>query len=425
MKSNRPAPAAAIEASLQAKSTNLMNTVLLFIVGLSLAGSGFSFMRFDFMGLRVHPYLVVIGTFFPLLAIARLHYIPPRIMFELVLFASLYFATTIPGGISASEGIKMFAAVATIITMAMLVRSWNDFVIGVLSMCLAVAVLAVKGLETDIPGSSGIGSSVDDGHRNTYSLFALPPILLGSYILVRGQRESLVRKLLIAVSIFVSALSICLNLNRSGWLGLAVIAVLIIREKSWKAAIIFGLLGIGVFLLITTFYSSATESLQTRMLGTQNSAGSDRLRRDLITTSIDIALNNPLLGVSPQELPFELSEKLGFYKAAIVPHNIYAHIAAGSGIPALLLMLHIGYLLWTWIPPQPNSLQEKILFKESQKIMRLILILWAVRGCFTHEIIYSPAFCMAIGMALGLELSSTRNLDHRARPPSASSFSYS
>lgn len=396
------APIVTPQASAGAKSN--INTFLLFIVGFSLAGSGFSVLRFSFLGLRVHTYLLVVGAFFPLLAITRLHLIPSKILFELTAFASLYFVTTIPGGVDAGEGIKIFAAVATIVTMAMLVRSWDDFLAGVLGMCLAVGVLAVKGLESDVAAAQGI-KALEEANRNTFSLYALPPILLGSYVLIRGRPDSIYKKLFVAAGVFLSALIICLNLNRSGWLGLGLIALMIAREKSWKAVLIVAMLGIGVYLLITTLYSTSTGNLESRLADTRSGLESDKLRWRLITTSFDIATSNPLFGVSPQELPFELAERMGYHSSGIAPHNVYAHIAAGCGLIALFLLGHLGWTLATWKPEQGLPRYHNVLFKEARKIMRLVLILWLLRGCFTHEIIYSPGFCMAIGLALGLQLS--------------------
>jgi hypothetical protein len=34
--------------------------------------------------------------------------------------------------------------------------------------------------------------------------------------------------------------------------------------------------------------------------------------------------------------------------------------------------------------------------------MRMLIILWVVRGTFSREILYNPAFCIAIGLTIGL-----------------------
>lgn len=402
---SRLAPAAAIPISSDRHAS--LNGILLFIVGLSLAGTGFSALRFSFLGLRVHTYLIVVGAFFPVLAITRLHLIPPRHLFNLLLFATFYFITTIPARLDVGEGIKIYAAVATIIVMAILVRDWNDFVAGVLGMCLAVAILSIKGLETEAIGMEGINAFDSGGHRNTFSLYALPPLLLGGYVLISGKHESFICKLLISISLFFSSLVICLNTNRSGWLGLAIVVLLIIRNKSTKAVAIIIPLGIALYFLITTMFG--IEHLKIRAEGTHNSQNSDRLRWQLIESSFRIAIAHPLLGVSPQELPFELAKELGFGHSHIFPHNVYAHIAGGSGLVGLFLMLHVGVYLARWKPPVPLPARGGQNFRQAQLIMRSILIVWMVRGCFTHEIIYTPAFCMAIGLALGLELCSASN----------------
>lgn len=393
-------PVAAAHSPTAARSN--LNAFMLFIVGFSLAGSGFSLLRINFLGLRVHTYLMVVGAFFPLLAVTRLHLIPSKVLFELTAFASLYFVTTIPGGVDYGEGIKIFAAVATIITMAMLVRSRNDFVAGVLGMCLAVGVLAVKGLESDIGATAGL-EVMQETNRNAYSLYALPAILLGSHVLIRGKHDSIIYKVLIGGSILVSCIVILLSLNRSGWLGIGLIIIMMLRARSLKAAVIFTVVGGLVGAILFTVFS--TQSIQNRVLDTRYGLKSDSLRWQLFVTSMSIGLENPLLGVSPQELPFELARKLGEKNAYISPHNMYAHIAGGSGYVALFLLLHIGYMLATRKPQFPLDISSQIGFRHARSAMRMLLVLWFVRAAFTNEIIYSPGFCMAIGLALGLELS--------------------
>ena len=68
------------------------------------------------------------------------------------------------------------------------------------------------------------------------------------------------------------------------------------------------------------------------------------------------------------------------------------------------------------MPGVPLGAQSRLRFREAQKIMRLVLVLWAVRGCFTHEILYSPGFCMAIGLALGLQLTAVPKIAEAVAP---------
>jgi hypothetical protein len=41
-------------------------------------------------------------------------------------------------------------------------------------------------------------------------------------------------------------------------------------------------------------------------------------------------------------------------------------------------------------------------FYDARNLLRLMLMLWALRGLFTREILYNPGFCMGIGLAIGL-----------------------
>ena len=51
-------------------------------------------------------------------------------------------AAVVAGGVAVGDGLKLAASVVTILTVAMLVRTWADFTAGVAGMAVAVAVRA-------------------------------------------------------------------------------------------------------------------------------------------------------------------------------------------------------------------------------------------------------------------------------------------
>jgi len=96
--------------------------------------AGFDSSRFNFGGLKVHPYLIFVALLFLPLAASRLRAIPVRWVFAMVGFGTVYFASTFVGGVAVHELLKVTAAIATILTMIMLVRTRQDFVAGALGM---------------------------------------------------------------------------------------------------------------------------------------------------------------------------------------------------------------------------------------------------------------------------------------------------
>jgi hypothetical protein len=380
-----------------------------FVLGLSLVVSGFNAGRADFGGLKVHPYLYLIAVLFLPLAATRLRLLPVRTVLALVGFGAFYFASTFVGGVAVQEIFKVTAAVVTILTMAMLVRSRQDFVATALGMTLAIGSLAIRGMRTDMSGGL---EAIENANRNAYSLYALPCLLMSGFAMLRFKCDLWLRCLLL-IGVLALILGISLNLNRSGWLGMAVIATLLLYERSLKAAVSFALVGIVVAAALSFFFDLS--HVQDRIIATRQGLQSDDVRWRLFATSIEIGMENPLLGISPQELAYELSARIGTPGASIETHNVFAHIIGGSGVICLFLMFYCGYQFWNRRLPSRLPPVRLGKFREARRLMRYMLILWLVRGFFSHEIIYSPAFCMALGICTGLCLLPAVRLPARGR----------
>ena len=348
-------------------------------------------------GVLIHPFLFPLAAAFPLLAVARLALVPSRLVLLFLGFAGWYFASTFYGGVGLTEGVKIATSILTVATMALLVTSWEDFVAATTGMCIGVGSLAVLG----IVRSEGVGIEIiQAANRNTFSLYGLPVLLLGGYVLARGGRTSLTTRFIITAMLSAVALATMLTLNRSGWLGMAIVAGMLLPQGR-KQNIVLLLVAVPACFF---YFSEQTriEGIRDRVISTQVGLESDRLRLELARHSFEIAMEVPLLGVSPQKLPYELARRLGYPGSQLETHNVFAHLAAGSGVPALVLLIAIAVVLWRWKPSIPLNGAERVRFLQSRNLMRMVLVLWAVRGLFSHEILYSPTFCMALGLSLGL-----------------------
>jgi hypothetical protein len=111
-------------------------------------------------------------------------------------------------------------------------------------------------------------------------------------------------------------------------------------------------------------------------------------------------------------IPKYLMPYVGEQKYAPDPHNVFAAIWAGTGV---ITSASLGWFAWSlWRkPPLLLSLKPamrtdsrlKATFLAPHRLLQMALLLWIMRGLFTREILYSPAFCIGVGLCIGLCIS--------------------
>ncbi len=177
-------------------------------------------------------------------------------------------------------------------------------------------------------------------------------------------------------------------------------------EKHFWAIALMTLL-VGAIAAIVVFWImnfGSHEVFDERMRQTVEGNTSDRLRRDLLLTCIEIGLQNPIIGVSPQQLPVEIGRRLSvlYHDSYLDSHNVYAHILGGSGVICLGALLAFGWSIYAWKPHDGRSIegQDDPLY-DARRLMRMLVVLWAVRGIFTREILYNPSFNIVLGLCIG------------------------
>jgi O-antigen ligase len=156
-----------------------------------------------------------------------------------------------------------------------------------------------------------------------------------------------------------------------------------------------------VVLLISQFGN--TQIFDERMRQTVEGNKSDDLRVRLFQASLEIALENPIIGVSPQAFPAHVATKLGFHGAQLESHNTLGHLMGGSGFFCLLAY---GAFCWSMLSPFPASEWPRLgrpdPLYEARSLCRMMIMLWVIRGMFTREILYNPAFNVGVGLCIGL-----------------------
>jgi hypothetical protein len=380
-----------------------LNGLVLFITCLLVVASGYLNLRPQIMGLALHPYLVPMVLALPLVFLARINLFPVRVLVSLLVFWFMYCFSVLSGeGLPMGEIFKISSGVLTIITVALLVRRRGDFVAGALGLSIAIALLAARGLQ-DAPG--GGVDPMEGANKNSYSLFALPAILVAGFISSRMTSVPIVTRGLLAASALPALAAIFMSANRSGYLGAALIGLLLFWDRRGRGMFMVAAAA-GAIMLWMSSYGNTTV-FDERMRQTVEGTHSDDLRVAIITSCAWIALENPIIGVSPSGLPWEIGRRTNVGHVHLMSrldsHNVFGHVAAGSGLICLAALLAVGFTLWNLrsADGQPLTSNDKDA-RQALTLMRMMILLWVVRGMFTREILYNPACAIGIGLCLGL-----------------------
>ena len=107
----------------------------------------------------------------------------------------------------------------------------------------------------------------------------------------------------------VSLLVIFMSANRSGYLGAALVVLMLFWNRRGRGLILVALVGAVVAGWVV--YSGNTKAFERRMQQTVDGTSSDESRVALVIGAFQIALENPIVGVSPQKAPEHLARVSG------------------------------------------------------------------------------------------------------------------
>ncbi|HEX4143239.1 MAG TPA: O-antigen ligase family protein [Pirellulales bacterium] len=381
----------------------------LFLTCFLMFGSGFKAFRPEVMGLLVHPFLIPIAIVSPFLLVSRLKWFPVRALTALTIFFILYSMSSLGGGRAGlSEIVKVATSGVAIIATALLIRSRADFVAGVIGLGLASATMALVGLRSSGNAYGGV-AALDVGNKNAFSLFVLPAILLCGFVFfetpVKSKTLGFLLKAICVLSIGACVLAIFLSANRSGWLGCVIIGAMLLKEKKLYGFLLVGVLAAGVvYLMMSLHLTDVFERRWNQTFVVKND--SDEERGEIVKACLKIGLENPIAGVGANKLAAAIGAIVGAKYAglnAIESHNVFAHVWGASGI---FCFMSLGYVMWSLCymptPPRKNDLALAAEFTQAQRLLRMMVVLWAIRGAFTSAILYNPGFSMGLGLAIGL-----------------------
>jgi hypothetical protein len=414
--------AAAGQSTSRGKIAGLSLTgLLLFLIGLLVVGSGFTSFRPQIMGLALHPYLVPLAAAVPFVLMSRLGDFPFRVLSAMVVFAGMYAFSVFNGSVAMGEIFKVGSFVVTIVTCALLVRRRGDFVAGALGLSLAVALLASRGLSEEV-AATGV-DAIQGANKNSYSLFALPAILLAGFICLHFTTTPIIIKAALILCTLPALAAIFMSGNRSGYLGAVVIGGMLFWNRRGRGMVFVAAIAATVAFGIMQF--GTTEVLDQRLKQTMEGNKSDDYRLEIFLSSLQVGLENPIIGVSPQQLPYELGRRtsLRHGHGFIDPHNVYGHLLGGSGMICFAAFVTLGVLLWQWKPRDGHRLAKTEPLRDARRLLRMMVVLWAIRGIFTREVLYAPAFGIGLGLSIGLcllaEAAGQQNWPDKSKPKAA------
>ncbi len=375
---------------------------LLFLVIMLIPLSAFDWGRVPLAGLQVHAYLLALAPVLLFVFISRMSDFPLGALSSLLVFVTMYIFSVLAGAAEYvsyySEILKLGGGVATTLGAALCIRSVKDFRLAVFGICTGVVILSFKGFAT-MDARTGV-NPLEMSNENGWSLYSLPPVLLGG-LLMMDKSVAKPLRIFLALSVAVISVAILASANRSGWLGLGIIIFLLMLQGNFfRFAIIFGVVGLASFFVLSNVFS--TDILESELDSTVEGDTADMLRVKLFLTAMILGVEKPILGASPQGLYFELAKRLGFHEGILDPHNVVAHLIGGTGLVCSGALALFAILLWR----RGSGVNKDFFGRDSAKLahryLKLIMFLWLVRGLFSREILYMPVFAVGLGACIGL-----------------------
>lgn len=375
---------------------------LLFVLGLSIALSAYSWARTEIAGMLFQPYLVPLGILFLTMSAARFRRVPRTTIAMLWLFCAVYCLVIIVNGGDMGEIVKTLALGATVSIVAAAGETEADVRAGAVGYAIAMGIVSVQAMIGDVSNHRGLNPFGDVANENAYSLYALPMLLLAGHFITEKATPHRTR-IILAVASGATVIGIFSTSNRSGYIGVAAVGLLLVaRGRRPRDVVALVIVGVGIYWAFTNYGDTSTfETERDRTEETDDRSGWDR-RVEIWNATVAIGLNNPILGVGPQNVPEELGAR--FERANdLDAHNLVGTVWAGGGVP--LMASFVGFLVAAWLRPKewraagaPSQAE-----KRARGLVRLMLLLLLIRGIFTQDVINTPGFMVAIGLTLALE----------------------
>ncbi|MCC6132327.1 MAG: O-antigen ligase family protein [Acidobacteria bacterium] len=371
----------------------------LFLTGLGLAGSASETWRLVILGLRAHPYLFVLlpaAIIYGVRGIARRE---NEVWRNWLTFVIAFSVSHVVGPWDLGQVVKLTTFLATVAATAVLARTDQDVKAGMIGLFLGVALLAAKGFDDVAAEGARLGVGINPfgnmGNKNLLSMYTAPAVFGAGALLMTSRLRRVESVLLFGAGALMVAATFG-SANRSGWLTMAVIPILLVRDvrRSWRLVPFLLISIVAVNTALRQF--DLMPVVDQRLILSREGYSSDEVRGDIYIQGAKIFLESPLLGTFIPRLDGELGTRLlADGMASIGPHSVIVLLLAGGGlVVAMPFALTLRSMWMLSIKDAPASASWGW-------ILRRLLILWVVRGLFSDEVLYAPAFAILMGLLVG------------------------
>lgn len=340
--------------------------------------------------------MIPFGVAFAFVALPRLRRFPKDVLAAAVAFVFVFVLAFLQRSGGVGDLLKLGALLVFVVTAATMISGEEDYQLAVAALVIVGLYFAVMAFWRVDTFSHGVNPLEEVANKNAFSLYILPGLLLGGEIAVHAAPKRLVLRWGLMAALAVIAASPFLTANRSGWLGVVVTLVMLaLFRLRLRASVFIVVLGAVGYAVISQYGTTAVA--EARWEETVQGYSSDKLRWELFREAWKIGLENPILGVSPQYLPRELSSRVHVELPPVDPHNVVGYVVGGGGLTLFAMFLWLGWSIWR----APRRGLRDPCVVATHRALQMLVILWLVRGMFTREILYSPTFSIALGLAIG------------------------
>jgi hypothetical protein len=362
---------------------------LLVVLLVLLLASAFPDLRIPILGLEVHAYLIVVVA--ALFVLPPVRALPLGLVVGVVAFNALVLAWIPLDPTGLQWALRIGAFFATAWVMAHLVVTEDDARLAIAGVVVVTALMGARAFFGD--WDRGAPNALEGiANKNGFSLYALPAILAGTLALLR-LRYGVVSRLVIAAAVIELAVLTVSSANRSGWVGLVLIALISLASISTlRSALVFILIAAATVVMVPTGLYEGM--IRPRFQQTLRPEQSNQLRIELATDALAIGVANPLTGIGPRALGRELATRERI-ATSYSTHNVTGFVAGAYGLVGLVALAAATFSAWRWASSRFAHAPV------AATLVRNSLLLIAVRGQFTEQVLGSPVFAVVIGLGLG------------------------
>ncbi len=379
---------------------------LVFLAGFSLYGSLNPWGRPQIGAFLLHPYLVVLMLMAVIAGLNTVVGIASRYRWAFGTYLVLFTLLSQQESLEYVEPIKLALSLFTIVILATTLRDRNEVVLATLGTTIAIGLVSLPAIvspATSVVGAEGLAGGF--GNKNAFSLYALPVIMLATHFAIDATVSKRIR-IIMAVGAGLGSIAILSTGNRSGYLGLAIIGLLVVvRRRRIRDAVLVVVFGTLVFTLLTVVGSS--DAFWFRVNTPTTSQKSDEVRLNIIDNAIKIGFHDPVVGVGPPNVSANIATSVGHGSDVRVigrldAHNLYAYNFAGGGFTLLLSMLAVFLVMMLrpeeWQSGTPPSHRAR----DSLMLLQSLVLLFLIRAWFSEDAFTTPGFPIAFGLCIAL-----------------------